>query len=217
VHYPLFWKFLRQLVSDIQASDLATVLGGTPPIILLRQTLLEWSNLFEDLEFSQDVLSTLKAIFPTISQRLPFDVSLEILNGIFGGLMKLPRSISEPVEQTVLLIINGILPTIEQAPNSRKAFNYIVLNQESLACALQVAFSPHATASLKSLVLQIIRSLTFNIENLKKIHLNQETPIEWLEALHTIGKQNKKMSAAGQITILCISKFFNTTKNLLTF
>ncbi|KAA1078216.1 hypothetical protein PGT21_030840 [Puccinia graminis f. sp. tritici] len=196
VHYPVFWKFLRQLVSDIQASDLSTVLGGTPPILLLRHTFLEWSNLFEDLEFSQDVLSTLKAIFPTISQRLPFDVSLEILNEIFEGLMKLPRSISEPVEQIVLLIINGILPAIEQAPNSRKAFNSIVLNQKFLDCALQVAFSPHATASLKSLVLQIIRSLTFNIENLKKIHLNQGVPIEWLEALHTIGKQNKKMSAA---------------------
>ncbi|KAI9612925.1 hypothetical protein KEM48_004001 [Puccinia striiformis f. sp. tritici PST-130] len=130
VHYPVFWKCLHQLVSDLQHSDLSTVLGGASPIILIRHTLLEWSNLFEDLEFSGDVYSTLKVIFPIIAQRLTFDLSLDFINQIFHGLKKLSSPISDPVEQTVLLIINGILPTIEHTLNSRKAFNSIILNPE---------------------------------------------------------------------------------------
>ncbi|WAQ86817.1 hypothetical protein PtA15_7A546 [Puccinia triticina] len=196
VHYPVFWSLLRQLVSDIQAPDLSTVLGGTPPIILLRHTLLEWSNLLEDLQFSQDVWSNLNVIFPIISQRLSLDVSLEILNEIFEGLMKLGRSISEPVEQIVLLIIKRILPTIEHATNSRKAFNSIILNQKKLNSIIQVAFSPYSTSSLKALVFRIIQSLIFTVENLKKVNLNQESPIEWLDALDAVGKKNEKMGAA---------------------
>ncbi|KNE93943.1 hypothetical protein PSTG_12742 [Puccinia striiformis f. sp. tritici PST-78] len=196
VHYPVFWKCLHQLVSDLQHSDLSTVLGGASPIILIRHTLLEWSNLFEDLEFSGDVYSTLKVIFPIIAQRLTFDLSLDFINQIFHGLKKLSSPISDPVEQTVLLIINGILPTIEHTLNSRKAFNSIILNPEFLNRTLQVTFSPYATSSLKSLVLQIIQTLTLNVENLKKVNLNQESPIEWLEALHLTGKKDPKMAAA---------------------
>ncbi|PLW39591.1 hypothetical protein PCASD_08787 [Puccinia coronata f. sp. avenae] len=197
VHYPVFWKFLRQLVSDsIPASDLSTVLRGTPSILLLRHTLLEWSNLFEDVEFSQDVCSTLKIIFPVISQRLPLDLSLELLNQIFKGLMKLPRPTSESVEQIILLIINGVLPTIKLPSHSRKALSSIILDHQFLDLMLQAAFSSHVTSALKSLILQIIRSLAFDVESLKAVYLNEKSPIEWLQSLHSIGKKSHERAAS---------------------
>jgi len=188
VHHTVFWKFLRQLVSDIGDSDLSSALAGTPPIILLRHALSEWHNLFNNPEFSLDVWSTLKVIFPIISQRLPFDLSLEILNQIFQGLNEFRHPISEPVEQIILLIINGVLPIIESTLNSRRAFNSIIMDHKALGRMLQAAFSPYATQPLKSLVFQIIQSFALNVENLKMVYLDQNTPIEWLDALHTIGK-----------------------------
>jgi len=196
VHHTVFWKFLRQLVSDIGDSDLSSVLAGTPPIILLRHTLSEWHNLFNNPEFSLDVWSTLKVIFPIISQRLPFDLSLEILNQIFQGLNEFRHPISEPVEQIILLITNGVLPIIESTLNSRRAFNSIIMDHKALGRMLQAAFSPYATQPLKSLVFQIIQSFALNVENLKMVYLDQNTPIEWLDALHTIGKTSTSMAAS---------------------
>lgn len=194
VQYPAFWEFLDQLVADIHTQDLSVIVGGASSIILLRHALSEWPDLLDDPAWSKRALSSLGVIFPIISQRLSFDVSLELVHGIFERLDNLQSPISASADEMIMLILQGLLPSIQQTSCSRKAFNFLVMNEEVLNRILGILASAHVTPSVKATVLQTIKSLVLSLENLKKIHSSKENQIEWLGAFRHAGRTNPTMS-----------------------